>query len=132
MEINHIRTGYSYTKSTRQSNSVAGKEGAESFLSQMQDAAGAAKDRPESSMQTTDEMMQFIRGRKQEILEKVKKGETEVKIRIGAQEYTQKEWNKLIESFDESEDDIRKKLREAREQQRKASAERAGEEEEET
>ena len=64
-------------------------------------------------------MMRFIRERKQEIYDKVRKGQTEVKIRIGAQEYTEKEWDKLIESFDETEDDIRRQLQEAREQQRK-------------
>ncbi len=78
-------------------------------------ADGAA----ENPLRTAEEMMRFIRERKQEIYDKVRKGQTEVKIRIGAQEYTETEWDKLIESLDETEDDIRRQLQEAREQQRK-------------
>lgn len=69
--------------------------------------------------------MQLIRERKQEICDKVRRGDTEVKIRIGAQEYTPKQWKKLLERFDETEDDIREKLAQAREQQRRAGAQSA-------
>ena len=40
-------------------------------------------------------------------------------LKENAGKYTEKEWDKLIESFDETEDDIRRQLQEAREQQRK-------------
>lgn len=134
MDINSVRAGTLYTGGTGQRNSKAKGTGAESFPGLIKDAGAKAegtaseegKDgQEENLLKTTEEMMRFIRERKQEIIEKVRKGEIEVKIRVGAQEFTQKEWDKLIESFDEAEDDIRKKLREAREQQRKAMAGRA-------
>jgi len=121
MEIDRVRTGYAYTGSARRGSAGAKEAGAGSFAGRMKDAAGREENlsqeklpKEENSLKTTEEMMRFIRERKQEIVEKVRKGETEVKIPIGAQEYTQKEWNKLMESFDETEDDIREKLREAR------------------
>ena len=105
MEVNnHVKAGYMPGREKRASGSQ-GKD----FSAKMSDVLA----------QTAEEMMRFIRERKQEIYDKVRKGQTEVKIRIGAQEYTEKEWDKLIESFDETEDDIRRQLQEAREQQRK-------------
>lgn len=87
---------------------------------------GSAPARPEkeNSFQTTAEMMDFIRRSKEEIYDRVRKGETEVKIQTGASQYTQKQWNRMIESFDKAQDDIRRQLKEAKEQRRKAQAEK--------
>ncbi len=75
--------------------------------------AGGAQNPAAAGQDTaTEDMMRFIRERKQEIYEKVQKGETELKIRIGAQEYTEKEWSKLMESFDEAQDELRELLKE--------------------
>lgn len=122
MEVNNnVATGY---MPRRRSGGRTKEAGEEDFLAKMSQALGQEeeeKDVPEENpLQTTEDMMRFIRERKQEICDKVRKGETEVKIRIGACEYTEKEWDKLMESFDEAEDEIREQIREAREQQRKA------------
>ncbi len=66
--------------------------------------------------------MKMIGSRKNEILEKVKKGETEPVIQIGAQAYTEKQWKRMMESFDESEKDIADQIKEALEEARKQRA----------
>ncbi|MDE5966442.1 MAG: hypothetical protein K2G89_06380 [Lachnospiraceae bacterium] len=43
----------------------------------------------------------------QEISEKIKNGDTEPSYQIGNQSFTEKEWDKLIEAFDEVQDEIR-------------------------
>ena len=120
MEVNnHVKAGYMPGREKRASGSQ-GKD----FSAKMSDVLAQKEEKQdgaaENPLRTAEEMMRFIRERKQEIYDKVRKGQTEVKIRIGAQEYTEKEWDKVIESFDEAEDDIRRQLQEAREQQRKA------------
>lgn len=40
------------------------------------------------------------------MLDKIKHGTIQPKIQIGAQEYTQEEWKKLLEKFDEAEEDL--------------------------
>lgn len=71
---------------------------------------------------STEEMMQKIREKMAEIFEKVKKGETEQSFQIGASSFTLKEWEKFIEKFDKSEEEIKKLIKEAREMQKKAAA----------
>lgn len=81
---------------------------------------------PENKLLSTDEIMQMISSRKSEILEKVKKGETEPVIQIGAQAFTEKQWKRMLESLDDSEKDFKEKIKEALEQlreQRKKLAE---------
>ena len=65
----------------------------------------------EQTEENTD-YMDFIRQRKDEILEKVKKGETEPAVQTGAQAFTEKEWDRLLEQFDSAEDALRELMRE--------------------
>lgn len=53
----------------------------------------------------------------QEISEKIKNGDTEPSYQIGSQSFTEKEWDKLIEAFDEVQDEIKEQ---AEEEQKKA------------
>lgn len=46
----------------------------------------------------------------QEISEKIKNGDTEPSYQIGNQSFTEKEWDKLIEAFDEVQDEIREQV----------------------
>lgn len=41
-----------------------------------------------------------------QMLDKIKHGTIQPKIQIGAQEYTQEEWKKLLEKFDEAEEEL--------------------------
>lgn len=55
--------------------------------------------------------LEFIRQRKDEIFEKVKKGETEPKIQTGAQSFSEKEWDRLLEQFDSAEEALKELMR---------------------
>ncbi len=79
---------------------------------------------------TTEQLMQEIGNRKNELYEKVKKGELEESFQIGGQSFTLKEWNKLLESFDLAQDKLKALLEEKLEQQKKADIEAANREEE--
>ena len=69
---------------------------------------------------STQELMQAIHDRKSEIYEKAKKGELEERFQIGSQSYTLKEWDKLIDVFDESQDKFKALLEEKLEQRKAA------------
>lgn len=111
MEVNNsIRTGYTPQKRSERKSKSAGED---DFLARMSQVLAQEEEKnvsKENPLLTTEDMMRFIRERKQEIYDKVRKGETEVKIRIGACEYTEKEWDKLMESFDEPEEALIEKL----------------------
>lgn len=77
-------------------------------------------------MDTADKM-EIISKRKQEIAEKVKRGETETSIPIGAQSYTMKQWNKMMRSVDKAIDDMQERIRKDEEgQERKIKKKRSG------
>ena len=42
----------------------------------------------------------------EEMIDKIRHGTIQPKIKIGAQEYTQEEWKKLLEKFDEAEEEL--------------------------
>ncbi|MCI8572450.1 MAG: hypothetical protein HFI43_13740 [Lachnospiraceae bacterium] len=69
---------------------------------------------------STQELMQAIHDRKNEIYEKAKKGELEERFQIGSQSYTLKEWDKLMDVFDESQDKFKALLEEKLEQRKAA------------
>lgn len=49
-----------------------------------------------------EQAAELIAERKAQILDKVRKGETEVSIQTGAGSYTETEWDKLMKKMDES------------------------------
>ena len=73
----------------------------------------------------TAECMAFLREKSEEILEKLRNGETEVAYPIGGAFYTEREWDKLMEKFDDIQEDVRRKMeerlqkREEREEEKK-------------
>lgn len=71
---------------------------------------------------STAQMMQEIQGRKKELYTKILKGETQQKFQIGAGEYTEKEWKRMLDKFDETQDEIREALEEEKEEQGKRKA----------
>lgn len=54
----------------------------------------------------------FISEKINEILEKIRNGETEPTYQIGAQSFTEKEWDKFLEKFDSIEETIQELIRE--------------------
>lgn len=59
-----------------------------------------------------EELLQIISGHREEILKKIKNGETGVKIPIGSLWLTEEEWEKLLDSFDEVQEKIQETVRE--------------------
>lgn len=62
-------------------------------------------DKQSESAEDKDYMNQ-LREHMEEMLDKIKHGAIQPKIQIGAQEYTQDEWKKLLEKFDEAQEDL--------------------------
>lgn len=60
----------------------------------------------------TKELYEKIAEWKDNVIEKIKKGETEEKIQIGSQALTQTEWNEMLEHFDEAEEELRELVEE--------------------
>lgn len=48
----------------------------------------------------------------EEILEKLRTGETEVSYPIGGQSFTEREWDRLMEKFDDIQENVRQKMAE--------------------
>lgn len=74
-------------------------------------------DKKQNESLSTEKMIQMIKEKMEELYEKIKKGETEQSFQIGASSFTIKEWEKFIEKFDESEEEVEKLIKEAREMQ---------------
>ncbi len=68
------------------------------------------EDDPEKVPPMTEELMDYIRGKMQEIYSKIKSGDTEKSYTIGGASYTEKEWERLIEEFDTAEEGIREEI----------------------
>ncbi len=56
---------------------------------------------------------------KNEIYDKLLNNETEVKIRIGSQEFSEKEWDKLMERVDKEQERVKEALEQKEEKQMK-------------
>ncbi len=74
-----------------------------------------------------EQAAELIAERKAQILDKVKRGETEVSIPTGAGSYTESEWDKLMKKIDESLD-VTKEEQEERFDRKKEETEEKKEE----
>ena len=101
---NHSATTANYTAKQRS----AGTGGGFDDVLKAQEDKGAqpqsANTQPEGK-EATDYMEQFQEHMAQ-MLDNIKHGTIQPKIQIGAQEYTQEEWKKLLEKFDEAEEEL--------------------------
>lgn len=99
MGIGMVRNGYGeygYEKSTEAKKRKTSRE----------------KESEITSKDNTAECMVFLREKSEEILEKLRNGETEVSYPIGGESYTEKEWDKLLKKFDDIQEDVRQKMEE--------------------
>lgn len=64
---------------------------------------------------------QAIHDKMDEIYKKVLKGENQQSFQIGASSFTLKEWDRFLEKFDDTEEEIGQQLKEALEEQKKAA-----------
>lgn len=64
-----------------------------------------------------EELLQLISEHREEILKKLKNGETGVKIPIGSMSLTEEEWEKLLKSFDDAQEKIQESIRRENEEE---------------
>ena len=89
-----------------------GYEDYEMSLGVKQRKRTAEKKAEGTSGDKTAECMIFLREKSEEILEKLRNGETETVYPIGGEAYTEKEWDKLLQKFDDIQEDVRRKMEE--------------------
>lgn len=98
--------GY-YTKQQRP-NGTNGGFG--DVLKAQEDKSAQTADANSGGVEDTDYRKQ-LQEHMEEMLDKIKHGTIQPKIQIGAQEYTQEEWKKLLEKFDEAEEDLAEQVK---------------------
>ena len=72
-----------------------------------------AQEKPESAEKAADgDYHRQIQEHMEEMIDRIRHGTIQPKIAIGAQEYTQEEWKKLLEKFDDAEEELQEQIRE--------------------
>ena len=105
-QINNNHTAAAANYTAKQRNTGAGGDfddylkAQESKEEQVQSAGGQSE-----SAQDADYRKQ-LQEHMAQMLDKIKHGTIQPKIQIGAQEFTQEEWKKLLEKFDEAEEEL--------------------------
>lgn len=115
-----------YTKSSGKNSGVTGTTEASGFAGKFGDYwelhkqsavedSDIHKSKISDEQNQTEDAREAIKEKMNEILDKLQKGDTEARVQIGAQSFSEKEWNRLLERFDSSEDAVRELLREEQE-----------------
>ena len=101
---NHAATAANYT--AKQRNTEAGGDFSD-YLKAQEGKEELAQTAGEPSENTQDaDYRKQLQEHMAQMLDKIKHGTIQPKIQIGAQEYTQEEWKKLLEKFDEAEEEL--------------------------
>lgn len=101
---NHAETTANYT--AKQRNTGAGGDFGD-YLKAQEGKEEQVQSAGEQSGSTQDaDYRKQLREHMAQMLDKIKHGTIQPKIRIGAQEFTQEEWKKLLEKFDEAEEEL--------------------------
>ena len=100
---NNQSTAAGYYTSKQRANGTGSGFG--DVLKAQEDKSTQAEISKSENTENADYMKQ-LQEHMAEMLDKIKHGTIQPKIQIGAQEYTQEEWKKLLEKFDEAEEDL--------------------------
>ncbi len=110
-------TGYQSKVSLRE-NEYTGKNAKyQSFIENLRNA-NEAKEKADTESKnglTKQDMMDVIRAEINEISEKLKDKNPEPTYQIGANSFTEKEWNQLIKEIDESQEELKEIMEEEKE-----------------
>lgn len=93
-------------------NNWAAKKALGSLGSNVPEAVRNAWNEAAKAESSETDYLQLIRYKINEMYDKVKNNETEEKFQIGAGSFTEKEWSKLLEEFDDIQETIRTLMRE--------------------
>ena len=77
----------------------------------------------EDEVASTKDYGQLIREKMEELFTKIKNGETAPSYQIGAQSFTEEEWEKLLDDFDSVEDMIKQLMEEKQKKEMEAAVE---------
>lgn len=119
---NHAAAAASYT--TKQRSTEAGGN-FDDVLKAQEDKSSQSWSQSSDSKPESAEDMDYrkqLQEHMEEMFDKIKHGTIQPKIKIGAQEFTQEEWKKLLEKFDEAEEELIEQV-EAEVEARKIQAE---------
>lgn len=116
-----------YTKSSGKNSGVTGTTEASGFAGKFGDYwelhkqcaledSDTHKSKISDEQNQTEDTVELLKEKMNEILDKLRKGNTETRFRIGAQSFTEKEWDRLLERFDSAEDAVRELMKEEQEQ----------------
>lgn len=104
-----ISNDYTATKAsyTSKQRSTGTSGGFDDVLKTQEDksAQTQSEDTKSENAEDTDYTKQ-LQQHMEEMLDKIRHNTIQPKIKIGAQEYTQEEWKKLLEKFDEAEEEL--------------------------
>lgn len=81
-------------------------------LEQLSETQSSEENKQKASWYTSEEIMQILHGKSEEMYEKIKNGETEPSYQIGKCSFTEKQWDKMLEKFDEVQEMFRKQREE--------------------
>lgn len=106
---NHVSATANYTAKQRNAGADGGFG---DYLKAQEGREEQAQSAGEQSESTQDaNYRQQLQEHMAQMLDKIKHGTIQQKIQIGAQEYTQEEWKKLLEKFDEAEEELIEQVR---------------------
>lgn len=77
-------------------------------VSNYQASNGSLVSRADTKSSLPETFSLLVQEKREELYEKIKNGETEPRYPIGAGSYTEKEWERLLKSFDKVQEMIRK------------------------
>ena len=105
-QINNTYAAATANYTTKQRSAGAGSDFSD-YLKAQEGKEEQTQSADEKSAGILDaDYRQQIQEHMAEMLDKIKHGTIQPKIKIGAQEYTQEEWKKLLEKFDEAEEEL--------------------------
>lgn len=99
---NHSASTANYTTKQRSAGTGSGFDD----VLKAQEDKGAQTTDTKSESATDMDYREQLQEHMAQMLDNIKHGTIQPKIKIGAQEYTQEEWKKLLEKFDEAEEEL--------------------------
>ncbi len=97
---------------------TAGRSGAKTgagfgdVLKSQADQSAAEETGAGAEKVTDEDYRTQIKEHMEEMIDRIRHGTIQPKIAIGAQEYTQEEWKKLLEKFDDAEEELQEQIAE--------------------
>ena len=103
---NNQSTAAGYYNTSNQRNHETGSDFGDVLKAQEDKDTQARSANKQSGDAENKDYIEQLQEHMAQMLDNIKHGTIQPKIKIGAQEYTQEEWKKLLEKFDEAEEEL--------------------------